>query len=65
MFLQFQDGFINNMEAQEISKLFEEYGDFYLYKDSMKSIYMEFFFVDPQMTPSKNMADLITNLVGR
>jgi len=53
------------MEAQEISKLFEEYGDFYLYKDSMKSIYMEFFFVDPQMTPSKNMADLITNLVGR
>ena len=43
------------MEALEISKLFEDYGDFYLYKDSYKSIYLEFFFIDPSMTPSKGI----------
>ena len=47
--LQFQDGFINNMEAKEISQLFSAYGDFFLYKDTITSIFMEFFFIDPAM----------------
>ena len=45
--IQFEDGFINDMEAMEISKLFDAYGDFFVYKDSQSSIYLEFFFVDP------------------
>ena len=44
--VQFQDGFINDLEALEISKLFEAYGDFFVYKDSHTSIYLEFFFMD-------------------
>jgi len=63
--LQFSDGFINNLEALEISKLFDAYGDFFLYKDSLTSIYLEFFFVDPQMVPSKKVEDLIPNLLQR
>ena len=43
------------MEAMDISKLFEGYGDFFLYKETHSSIYMEFFFIDPQMVPSKQV----------
>ncbi len=53
------------MEAQDISKLFESYGDFFLYKDTLCSIYMEFFFIDPQMVPSQKIEDLIGHLVKR
>ena len=63
--IQFQDGFINDLEAVQISKLFDAYGDFFLFKDSQASIYLEFFFVDPQMIPSKNVDDLIPNLLQR
>ena len=45
--VQFQDGFINGLEALQIAKLFSAYGDFFVFKDSLSSIYLEFFFVDP------------------
>lgn len=53
------------MEAQEISKLFESYGDFFLYKDTLCSIYMEFFFIDPQLVPSQRIDHLINHMVQR
>jgi len=53
------------MDAQQISKLFEAYGDFFLYKDTHNSIYLEFFFLDPKMIPSKQQTDLIENLLQR
>jgi len=34
------------MEAGEVSKKFEQYGDFYLFKDTQNSIYLEFFYFD-------------------
>lgn len=53
------------MEALDISKLFDSYGDFFVYKDSFTSIYLEFFFVDPQTIPSKKVEDLVPNLLER
>ena len=49
----------------QISKLFDAYGDFFVFKDSLTSIYLEFFFVDPQMIPTKKVEDLIPNLLQR
>lgn len=65
MHLQFEEGFIDEMEALDISKLFESYGDFFLYKETHSSIYMEFFFIDPQMVPSKQVQDLLVKLTER
>lgn len=45
--------------------MFEDYGDFFLYKDTQNSIYMEFFFVDPKIIPSKSVGDLLANLLQR
>jgi hypothetical protein len=56
---------VNALEAQDISKLFETYGDFFLYKDTPTSIYMEFFFIDKQVVPSGNVADLLASLLQR
>ena len=53
------------MDAQEISNMFDAYGDFFLFKDTHNSIYLEFFFIDPQMVPSKQQTDLIENLLQR
>jgi len=53
------------MESRELSKLFKEYGDFYLFKDTHSSVYLEFFFVDPLMVPSKKVEDLIASLLQR
>ena len=63
--LQFEEGFISSMEAVEISGLFEEYGDFFLHKDTANSVYMEFFFIDPQVEPSGKIAALIEKLLQR
>ena len=63
--LEFQEGKINGLEATEISKMFEEYGDFFIQKDTPNSIYMEFFFVDPKIIPSKKITDLLPHLLGR
>ena len=63
--VQFQDGFINALEALQIAKLFNAYGDFFVFKDSLTSIYLEFFFVDATMIPSKKIDDLIPVLLQR
>lgn len=63
--LQFEEGFIIEMDALQISKLFRDYGDFFLYKDTRNSIFMEFFFIDPEKVPSKAVGDLITQLQQR
>lgn len=48
IFVRFQDGFIEKLEAGEVSKMFEQYGDFYLFKDTQNSVFVEFFFLDPK-----------------
>ena len=65
MHLKFEDGFIDSMDALEVSKMFEAYGDFFLQKDTASSAYLEFFFIDPEAVPSKQIADLIPILVAR
>lgn len=47
IFVKFEEGHVEKLEAGEISKIFEKYGDFYLFKDTHNSIFMEFFFIDP------------------
>ena len=53
------------MEALEISKLFEAYGDFFIYKDSLNSVYIEFLHIDSVTTPSKKVEDVMAALLER
>ena len=63
--LKFEDGVINAKEALEIAKMFESYGDFFLHKDTPTSVYLEFFFIDPNAVPSQTLTDVIANLKAR
>ena len=49
--ITFEDKVIENLTAGAISSLFESYGDFYVYRDSMNSIYLEFFLIDKKSVP--------------
>lgn len=44
--LTFEPGFIKNLTAETIASMFSEYGDYYLFKDTEDSVFMEFFFLD-------------------
>lgn len=53
------------MEAQQISKMLEGFGDFFIFKDTHNSIFMEFFFIDPAVVPSGTVPELIEKLLQR
>ena len=59
MHLQFEEGYIRDLEAKQVSKMFERFGDFYLQKDTHDSVYMEFFFIDPATVASRTMAEVV------
>ena len=40
------------MEGGDISALLKTYGDFFLYKDTKTSVFMEFVYIDQEMVPS-------------
>ena len=65
MHIQFSEGAINTKDALEIARMLESYGDFFLHKDTSTSVYLEFFFIDPEAVPSRNLSDLIMNLNSR
>ena len=44
--LTFYPGFITNVTAETVASMFSEYGDYYLFKDTEDSVFMEFFFLD-------------------
>lgn len=44
--LTFKEDFAKNQTAEQISKLFDCYGDFYCQKDTDTSCFMEFFYFD-------------------
>ena len=47
------------MEALPISKMFEQFGDFFVQKDTHNSVFLEFFYIDPEVVPSKTVPELI------
>ena len=44
--LTFEPGFIRGLTAETIASMFSEYGDYYLFKDTEDSVFMEFYFLD-------------------
>ena len=46
------------MPAGAISSMFESYGDFYVYKDSENSVYLEFFQIDKKAVPDGKLSSL-------
>lgn len=57
--LKFEPGFITSLAAETIASMFDKYGDFYLFKDSHNSAFLEFFFVDPKAVPEKTLEKFI------
>ena len=53
--LTFSGNFIQNLPAGTISSMFEKFGDFYLFKDTHNSVYLEFFYVDKTAIPDRNL----------
>ena len=49
--LTFAENFIENLPAGTISSMFEKYGDFYLFKDTKNSVFLEFFYIDKKSVP--------------
>jgi len=58
--LTFKSGFIGTMTAKDVSKMFMEYGDFYLFKDTKDSVFMEFFFLDKEMVKDQKLETFIS-----
>jgi len=53
VYLTFTPGVISSLSVEQVSELFSDYGDFYAYKDTDNSCFLEFFFVDPQTVPDR------------
>ena len=49
--LTFAENVIENLPAGAISSMFEQYGDFYVYRDTPNSVYLEFFQIDKKAVP--------------
>ena len=52
--ITFEENVIENLPAGTISSMFEKFGDFYLFKDTKNSIFLEFFYVDKTAVPDRN-----------
>lgn len=63
VYLTFKPGFADNLSAEAISELFNEYGDFYAYKDKDNSCFFEFFYVDPTHLPDRKLDTFIEKVV--
>ena len=63
IYVKFKEGFIEKLEAGEVSKMFEQFGDFYLFKDTHNSVFIEFFFLDPQTVPDRKPQTLVDLLL--
>jgi hypothetical protein len=59
IYVKFKDGVIEKSEAGEVSKRFEQYGDFYLFKDTQNSVFLEFFYFDPKFVHDRKPQTLI------
>lgn len=59
VYLEFEKGFISEWSAETVSELFADYGDFYAQKATEDTIFLEFFYVDPQSVPEANLETFI------
>ena len=59
IYVKFKEGKIEKLEAGEISKMFDDYGDFYLFKDTLNSVFIEFFYIDPKLVVDRKPNTLI------
>jgi len=44
--LTFEPGFFHDLTAETVAIMFREYGDYYLFKDTPDSCFMEIFYLD-------------------
>jgi hypothetical protein len=57
--LTFEAGFIRALTAETVASMFNEYGDFYLFKDTMDSVFMEFFYLDKAKVKDQSLDGFI------
>ena len=60
--LTFAEGFIANLPAGTISSMFEQFGDFYLFKDTPNSVFLEFFYIDKKTVPDQKLTTLCSTI---
>lgn len=53
--------------AEDISKMFADFGDFYIYKnaDNQNSVWLEFFYVDPACVPDRKLETFIVDVITK
>lgn len=57
--LTFKNSAIASQPADKIASLFSDYGDFFLFKDSENSVFLEFFELNPALVPDKELSTFI------
>ena len=57
--LTFEPGFIHALTAETVSSMFSEYGDYYLFKDTLDSVFMEIFFLDKNKVKDQTLDTFI------
>lgn len=57
--IKFGEGQVDKLDAAQICAYFEDFGDFYLTKDTPDSVFMEFAFIDPAKVADQKMDTLI------
>ncbi len=51
--------------ADEIARIFSEFGDLNVYKDSHSSFFIEFYFIEPSAVPTQTIPDFIKVLFAK
>jgi hypothetical protein len=46
--------------VDEMARVFSDYGDYSVYKDSQSSFFLELFYIDPKSVPTQTVAEFIT-----
>ena len=55
--ITFGDNFIENLPAGTISSMFEKFGDYYLFKDTPNSMFLEFSYIDKKAVPGGSLTE--------
>ena len=64
VYLEFEAGFLDALNAEAISDLFAEFGDFYVQKVDARSCFLEFFHLDSTVLPERTCEAFLAAVVG-
>ncbi len=52
------------MSADKLAKLFDDFGDFNIFKDSQSSFFMEFYYLEVATVPSQTVEEFIQKVTA-